>query len=261
MTNEIDFISVSNQSQDFPRHFHETFCISLISDGIEKVELNDQFLYSEAGCISITNPYEVHANPLIDPDSRLSFDTIYVSPELMENMLNGAEIEFRNRQIRDVKINRTFVQLLAEIKQNRSSGPEFLLKKFLSQLSPYAQSKTEETAPFHSDYLTKLTIYIEQNLEDKFCLDELARIAHLNKYGFAKKFKSLTGMSPMSYVLMKKVFAAKANIHADCDLTDLAYTYNFTDMAHFSHSFKKYIGISPKVYRDQLNGKLPRLYK
>ncbi len=68
-------------------------------------------------------------------------------------------------------------------------------------------------------------------------------------------------MSPMSYVLMKKVFAAKAKIHAGCDLTDLAYVYNFTDISHFSNSFKKYIGISPKAYRDQLNGKLPRLYK
>jgi len=89
----------------------------------------------------------------------------------------------------------------------------------------------------------------------------LAKITHLNPFGFAKKFKSLTGMTPMSYVLMKKVFSAKARITSDCDLTDLAYTYNFTDMAHFSHSFKKYVGVSPKEYRNLLTGKLPRLYK
>ena len=260
MTNELDFISVEDQSQDFPKHFHETFCISLIRNGIEKIELENHFLYSETGCISITNPYEVHANPLIDPDSSLSFDTIYVSPELMAHVLNGREIGFRNRQIRDVKINGTFKQLLAEMKQNKPSGSELLLREFISQLSLYAQAPKEETA-FHSDYLTELTTYIEQNLEDKLYLDELARIVHLNKYGFAKKFKSLTGMSPMSYVLMKKVFAAKAKIHADCDLTDLAYAYNFTDISHFSHSFKKYVGISPKTYRDQLNRQLPRLYK
>ncbi len=260
MTNELDFISVQDQSLDFPKHFHETFCISLIRNGIEKIELENHFLYSEANCISITNPYEVHANPLIDPESKVSFDTIYVSPELMTHFLNGEKIEFQNRQIRDVKINGTFKHLLIEMKQNKTSASELLLREFISQLSPYAQAPKEETAS-HSDYLTELTTYIEQNLEDKLYLDELARIVHLNKYGFAKKFKSLTGMSPMSYVLMKKVFAAKAQIHADCDLTDLAYAYNFTDISHFSHSFKKYVGISPKAYRDQLNRKLPRLYK
>lgn len=260
MTNEIDFISVRNQSQDFPKHFHETFCISLIRNGIEKIELENHFLYSEANCISITNPYEVHANPLIDPESKVSFDTIYISPELMTHFLNGERIEFQNRQIRDVKINRIFAQLLDEMKQNKPLNSELFLREFISQLSHYARTHQEETA-FHSDYLTELTTYIEQNLEDKLYLDELARITHLNKYGFAKKFKLLTGMSPMSYVLMKKVFAAKAKIHADCDLTDLAYAYNFTDISHFSHSFKKYVGVSPKAYRDQLNRQLPRLYK
>jgi AraC-like DNA-binding protein len=261
MTNDMDFISVEDQSQDFPKHFHETFCISLIRNGIEKIEFDDHFLYSEANSISITNPYEVHANPLVDPGSKVSFDTIYLSPELMVYALNGKDIEFQNRQIWDIKINRTFAQLLAEMKRNKLSNPEILLKKFITQLSPYAQASQEETGSFHSEYLTELIAYIEQNLEDKLYLDELARITNLNKYGFSKKFKSLTGMSPMSYVLMKKVFAAKAKIHADSDLTDLAYTYNFTDISHFSHSFKKYIGVSPKAYRDQLNGQLPRLYK
>lgn len=261
MTNDLDFISVKDQNQDFPKHFHETFCISLIRNGIEKIEFDDHFLYSEANCISITNPYEVHANPLIDPQSKVCFDTIYLSPELMAHALHGEEINFENRQIRDIRINRTFLELLAELKRNEPSSSELLLKQFISQLSPYAQASKEETVSFRSDYLTELIAYIEQNLEDKLYLDELARITNLNKYGFSKKFKSLTGMSPMSYVMMKKVFAAKAKIHADCDLTDLAYAYNFTDISHFSHSFKKYVGLSPRAYRDQLNGQLPRLYK
>nr|WP_294858985.1 AraC family transcriptional regulator [uncultured Fluviicola sp.] len=262
ISNDIDFISVKDQSQDFPKHFHETFCISLIRNGIEKIELEERFLYSQAHCISITNPYEVHANPVVDNDVKVSFDTLYVSGELMAFLQNGKGIEFKNRQIRDSQINRTFIQLLEKLKCNNDSQSGLLLKDLMMQLYPYAQtSKDEAVSSFHSDYLTELVTYIEQNLENKLYLDELAKITNLNKYGFAKKFKSLTGMTPMSYVLMKKIFAAKTKISADCDLTDLAYAYNFTDISHFSHSFKKYIGISPKEYRNQLSGQLPRLYK
>lgn len=261
-SNDIDFISVKDQSQDFPKHFHETFCISLIRNGIEKIELEEGFLYSQAHCISITNPYEVHSNPVVDNDVKVSFDTLYVSRELMTSLLNGKGIEFENRQIRDIKINRTFNQLLEELKCGNQLQSESLLSELIAQLYPHAQtSKYEPDSSFHSDYLTELITYVEQNLEDKIYLDELAKISNQNKYGFAKKFKSLTGMTPMSYVLMKKIFAAKAKISGDCDLTDLAYAYNFTDISHFSHSFKKYIGISPKEYRNQLNGQLPRLYK
>ncbi len=258
---EISFISVENQNQDFPRHFHETFCISLIRNGIEKIELDDQFFYSQTNSISITNPYEVHANPLVDTDTKVSFDTIYISPDFMSYILNGKEIEFRERQILDSSVNNAFLQLLNHLKtDNRQS--EAVLANFVHKLYPYSQiTEAEKMFSFHSSYLTELLTYIEQHIENKIYLDELARIIHLNPFGFSKKFKSLTGMTPMSYVLMKKVFSAKAQINPDCDLTDLAYQYNFTDIAHFSNSFKKYVGVSPREYRNQLKGKLPRLYK
>lgn len=261
-SNEISFISIENQNQDFPKHFHETFCISLIREGIEKIELEDGFLYSQANCISITNPYEVHANPVVDSDAKVSFDTLYVSGDFMSHILNGKDVEFKNRQIRDAQINNTFIQLLKQLKSSNHHQSGFLISDFIYQLYPYSQApKGQKHSSFQSDYLTELITYIEQNLEDKLYLDELAKIIHLNKFGFSKKFKTLTGITPMSYVLMKKVFSAKAKINSDCDLTDLAYAYNFTDIAHFSHSFKKYVGLSPKEYRNQLSQQLPILYK
>ena len=75
--NEIEYISIENQTTEFPKHFHETFCISLIYKGIEQIDFENQSLFSEAGSISITNPYEVHSNPLIDiPDSMIDGITI-----------------------------------------------------------------------------------------------------------------------------------------------------------------------------------------
>ena len=155
-----------------------------------------------------------------------------------------------------------FIQLLKQLKSNEPSQSGLVLNNLIYRLYPHSQTpQGEKHSSFQSDYLTELITYIEQNLEDKLYLDELAKIIHLNKFGFSKKFKALTGMTPMSYVLMKKVFSAKAKISADCDLTELAYTYNFTDIAHFSHSFKKYVGLSPKEYRNQLSRQLPILYK
>jgi AraC-like DNA-binding protein len=261
-SSDIDYISVNNQNQDFPKHFHETFCISLIRNGIEKIEMEERFFYSQKHSISITNPYEVHANPVVDNDVKVSFDTIYVSSELMTSLSNGKVIEFKNRQIQNGKINQTFLQLLDELKSNNHQRSEILVSDFISQIYPHSQTSEEDhSSLFQSEYLNGLITYIEQNLEDKLYLNELAKITNLNKYGFAKKFKSLTGMTPMSYVLMKKIFAAKTKITADSDLTELAYDYNFTDISHFSHRFKKYVGISPKEYRNQLSGQLPRLYK
>lgn len=250
---DISFISIENQRQDFPKHFHETFCISLIKSGIEKIELENEFFYSNANCISITNPYEIHANPIIDKDIKVSFDTIYISAELMSAVLKKRKIEFASRQIQDSQINKSFAQLFDHLKYGSIDKKDLLLKNFVYNIFPYSQTmKDDNRSSFQSEYLSDLITFIETNLDNKIYLNELAKIVHLNKFSFAKKFKSTTGMTPINYVLMKKVFSAKAQFTSDCDITDIAYSYNFTDAAHFSHAFKKYIGISPTAYRAQL---------
>lgn len=252
-TKDISLISIENQSHNFPKHFHETFCISLIKSGIEKIELENGFLYSNENCISITNPYEIHANPIVDKDKKVCFDTVYISQELMSYILKKRKIEFLSRQIQDSQINQSFIQLFKHLKSKNIKNTDELLRNFVYQILPYSQTiKENNQTSFQSDYLSELIKYIEENLENKIYLNELAKIIHLNKFSFVKKFKSLTGMTPMSYVLMKKVFSAKTQFTTHCDITDIAYTYNFTDVAHFSHAFKKYVGISPKEYRTQL---------
>jgi AraC-like DNA-binding protein len=77
-------------------------------------------------------------------------------------------------------------------------------------------------------------------------------MANINKYGFVKKFKASTGMTPINYILMKKIFSSKSLIHPNSDITELAYQYNFCDLAHFSKTFKQYIGISPKKFQSNL---------
>ncbi len=81
-------------------------------------------------------------------------------------------------------------------------------------------------------------------------LDQLAKIANINKFGFAKKFKLSTGMSPANYILMKKIFASKELIDKNTELTQLAFEFDFSDLAHFSKTFKRFVGLAPRKYQN-----------
>ncbi|MBL4745673.1 MAG: helix-turn-helix transcriptional regulator [Flavobacteriaceae bacterium] len=98
----------------------------------------------------------------------------------------------------------------------------------------------------------KISDYIENNIHDMFSLDELSKMANINKFGLVKKFKEPTGMTPMNYILMRRIFSSKKLINSFSELTEIAYQYNVTDMAHFSKTFKCFIGISPKKYKKAL---------
>lgn len=254
--NDLEYISVENQTTEFPRHFHETFCISLIHKGIEQIDFENQSLFSEAGCISITNPYEIHSNPLFDKKTQLKFDTIYITNRLMKDILNGKNIKFTNRKIKSKKANKLFVKLKNAINKQEVKNIEFYLQQFINTIKSYSQETEEEYFELTIKDFEQINSYIEKNIYEKFNLNELSKIANINKFGFSKKFKASTGMSPINYILMKKVFSSKKLIDFNTELTTIAYQYNFTDLAHFSKTFKRFVGISPKSYQQSLVEKL-----
>ncbi len=247
----LEYISIENQTTDFPKHFHETFCISLIHSGVEQIDFEHQSIFSENGSISITNPYEIHANPLVDKNSSLKFDTIYLSNDLMKYLFNGKNIRFNNRKINNENVNQSFIKLIEAIDTKNSKTIELFLKQFANTLKLLSEeNKNEYNEQYPYDF-AEIKCYIDNNICDKFSLDELSKMANINKYGFVKKFKASTGLTPMNYILMKKVFSSKKQITVNAGLTDLAYQYNFSDLAHFSKTFKRYMGISPKEYQSR----------
>ena len=252
----LEYITIENQTTSFPKHFHETFCISLIHKGIEQIDFENQSLFTEAGSISITNPYEVHSNPLIDNDSYLKFDTIYIPNDVMKNLLNGKNIKFINRQITSNKANKLFLKLKKALATKNDEKIKLYLSEFINTLKLYSQENKSEYSGLNFNNYHQISNYIENHIYDKFSLDELSKIVNINKFGFTKKFKALTGMTPMNYVLMRKIFSSKASIKSNLELTEIAYQYNFTDMAHFSKTFKRFIGISPKKYKEIIHTKM-----
>lgn len=243
-------LSVHSINKSFPEHYHDTYCFTLIGQGIECIKLGQQMIYGEAGQLTITHPYEVHANPILDKTQTQAFDTFYLSPELVRFFLGGKLLHFPSRKIQSPSVNQQFRLLKSVVEQKAEVDIEFAIRHFLASLFPYS-SKQEHIHQPSCDW-EELQLFISNHLNQKLTLDKLAHVAGMDKYNFAKKFKSQTGMSPINYVLMQKVFAAKAEIDQTSELTSIAYLYDFTDMAHFSRTFKRFVGIAPQIYQNGL---------
>ncbi|WP_026703577.1 AraC family transcriptional regulator [Flavobacterium soli] len=252
----LEYISIEHQTTEFPKHFHETFCISLIHLGTEQIDFENNSLFCEAGSISITNPYEIHSNPLIDVKAPLKFDTIYIPNEIMKYGLDGKNIIFLNRKISSKKANQYFLNLKNAIESQNDLEIDFCLKQFTKAIHSYSQENKEEYQTLNFSSFREINTFVENNIQNRFSLDELSALANINKFGFVKKFKASTGMTPMHYILMKKIFSSKKLLDQNTDLTEIAYHYNFTDLAHYSKTFKRFIGVSPTKYKDEFSKKL-----
>lgn len=245
----LELLSLDQQKSPFPSHYHDTFCISLVREGMEILAINDQCLHTEKGQISITNPYEVHANPLVDSVSQTSFDTLYLSQDVMDHFGGGSNLRFHQRQFSDQQLITRFLDLKGNLESGDDAGVEVALADFITLLGPYQSIAREDQMISMGNQWEEITAYIQYHLESKISLKELAGFANMEKFHFAKTFKSRFGLSPLNFVLMQKVFAAKALISVDTNFTALAYQFGFADQAHFSKTFKRFIGLSPRAYR------------
>lgn len=94
--------------------------------------------------------------------------------------------------------------------------------------------------------------YIDSNYSEEITLDKLADVARLNKYYFAHTFTEIYGISPINYLIQKRIFISQELLTStDMSLSEISQQCGFSSPSYFSQSFHKACGITPATYRKQ----------
>lgn len=92
--------------------------------------------------------------------------------------------------------------------------------------------------------------FIEDNFSDNISLDELASTASVSKYHFCKLFKKFFGLTPLSYVTMKRVERAKELLPLQSlSISDVSWMVGFNELSSFYKHFKKHTGTTPRQFK------------
>jgi AraC family transcriptional regulator len=93
--------------------------------------------------------------------------------------------------------------------------------------------------------------YIEEHLDVGPTLEQMAAVARLSVYHFARQFRAATGVPPHQYVIQRRVERAKQFLGTGTELSlaELAARVGFSDQSQFSHHFKRHVGVTPSQFR------------
>lgn len=98
--------------------------------------------------------------------------------------------------------------------------------------------------------------YIDQHFKEPLNLDLLAGEAFVNKYYLAHAFKKEYGISPINYMLCRRIEESKYLLaETDLPLSQISQALGFSSPSYFSQSFRRSEGLSPTEYRQQLRQK------
>jgi AraC family transcriptional regulator len=98
--------------------------------------------------------------------------------------------------------------------------------------------------------LKRVTVYIDQNIDQPLSLDCLARAAGLSRMHFASLFRKATGLRPHDYVVRRRVERAQQLLSGSPDpIVEIALAVGFQSQSHFTTVFKRVFGITPHLWR------------
>jgi len=91
---------------------------------------------------------------------------------------------------------------------------------------------------------------VELNYSEDLSLQSVADAFRMDKYQLSRMFKQQIGVNYWQYVMQIRIDKA-AELLAETSLKNsaIAEMTGFVDESHFSKTFKKHTGVSPKDYR------------
>lgn len=98
--------------------------------------------------------------------------------------------------------------------------------------------------------LRRVIEFIDAGLETDLRLEDLAQVANLSTFHFARVFKRATGISPYQFVRNRRLELACSLLREDSlDLAQLALACGFSNQSHFTSAFSRQLGVSPGRFR------------
>ena len=95
--------------------------------------------------------------------------------------------------------------------------------------------------------------YIDLHFKEALTLDQLAEEGHMNKFYLSHAFKRTYGVSPINYIIEKRIDESKYLLaETDLSLSQIAQLLGFSSLSYFSQVFRRTQGVSPKEYRQSL---------
>jgi AraC family transcriptional regulator len=100
----------------------------------------------------------------------------------------------------------------------------------------------------------RVAAYIEANIDSYFRVADLAGVAQLSISHFSRAFRQTFGETPHTYIRKQQMRRAQLIMLTSREpLARIALDCGMFDQAHFTHVFRKLVGINPSVWRRQFS--------
>ena len=235
------------------RQVHDDYLLMYCIDGEGDLRLGaDTYAISE-GDVLLLEPGQAHAYAARheNPWSLFWFHFRGLDATSYRDYLSSCSTFPVIRHKSDLNLQAQFRALMSTVTAGYSQ-PIFIhagnqIRLILSHISWMESQKAHRES---LDSVSRVSAFMRDNLHRSLSLEELAELSGLSKYHFNRRYKSLTGYSPVQHFTHMKVEQACLFLEgSDLSVAQISFKLGYEDPLYFSRVFRKILGVSPSAYR------------
>jgi AraC family transcriptional regulator len=235
------------------RHAHAAAYLTLTLHGAYTEQMDGGSRTCEEGTLVFRPAGEPHASRFLGRASRCL--RIRLSSEWLSRLTDGLQLPGRSIDAKKGRANWLGLQLYEEFlaKDSASSiGIEGLTLAMLADLTRPPVGRAGRAPGWMQQVLDR----IHADFQRPLSLADLAATAGVHPVHLARAFREHQGITVAAYTRRLRFERSLRELAelgtSQRSLAEIAQAAGFADQSHFSRTFKKLTGLTPKAYRDRL---------
>ena len=236
---------------------HTHYCSELfyVTEGQGQFQIEDEIYTVHAHDLVIVNPNVEHTE-LSHNDHPLAYIVIGIEDVELATSDDEDDVRFCILNLKGIKdVVRFYFDHILEETALKTPDSEIMCKNMMENLVILLSRQANFTvtlAPIQKKS-TRLCItvrqYIDNHFKENISLEMLAELTHVSKYHMVHVFTEEYGISPINYLIQKRIEEGKKLLQTtDYSLALIGRTLGFSSPSYFSQVFKKHSDITPLEY-------------
>jgi AraC-like DNA-binding protein len=232
--------------QAFSPHRHDTYAIGVTLSGIQSFRYRGARRICLPGQCHILHPDETHDGGSATGEA-FSYRIAYVDPALIQQAVGARPLPFVTDPV--VRAPDVARQLLSDALDMQDPIDDLRQTDIAVALAAILDAacgcRTPSRPSLPLPALLRVHDLIAATPETRFAMRHLERVADLDRWTLARRFRAAFGTSPSRFRTMRQLDRARQLLRSGLTLAAAAAEAGFADQSHMTRQFKRAYGLTP----------------
>ncbi len=241
----VEIIETSGLKSGYRPHRHDSYVIGTTSHGVQSFRYRGEERYALPGQAFVLHPDERHdGRP--GTAAGYGYRAIHIAPQCILEANGSGDLPFVSDA---VSTDARLIEAIADsIRSPTDTTSDLAVVSVLSDLAQVLHrlgGRSRRRAAVPLEIMRRIKADLDVAPHPAFSMSDLETEYGLSRFAIARLFRRCYGVSPLRYVLMRRLDDAKSRILAGHSLADSAIAAGFSDQSHMTRQFLRAFGMTP----------------